>query len=177
VDGVVGIAKRPETSLKYWVPRKFGFVVVMEAIEKPGNVGAVFRSCVAAGADAFIAADPITDVFHPNAIRSSLGAVFSVPVFCGNSKDIVETLGAEEFQIAAAVVNAKSDFREITFSKRSAIVLGNESAGLSAIWNSPPSIPVKIPMSESIDSLNIAMSATILAYEVQRQRLHNSDCE
>ena len=177
VEGLIGVASRPSTSIENWSQDKFEFVVVLEAIEKPGNVGAVFRSCVAAGADAFVLANPKTDVYHPNSIRSSLGSVFSVPVFCAESTEVQGVLSREKMTVAAALVDAEHDFRQLDLTRKSAIVLGNEAIGLSSLWSQPPNIPVTIPMPGNIDSLNIAMSATVLAYEVQRQRQINSQID
>ncbi len=168
-EGVVAVANRPNTNLVKFDPATVSLVLVLESIEKPGNIGAVFRSACAAGVDSILLADPICDVFHPNAIRASLGTVFSIPVYCGTSQACQDRL-AEEFQILATRVDAINCYSQCDLTTKSAIVLGNEAAGLSEQWSGSKIHPVSIPMRVGVDSLNIAMTATIIAFEASRQR-------
>lgn len=174
-DPIVATAKRPENSLEDIVPKTNELVVVIEAIEKPGNLGAIFRSCDAAGVDAVLIADVRCDAFHPNAIRASLGAVFSIPSASGPSHAVRDFLVDQQFQIAAAKVGAATMYFEIDLTGKTAIVLGSEHAGLSEIWNASPIVDVNIPMLGQVDSLNVSVSASILLFEAQRQRCRQRD--
>lgn len=169
-SGLVAIAKRPETSLENFNPSDNALVLILEAIEKPGNIGAVFRSASGAGVDAIILADPITDGFHPNAIRASLGSVFSIPVFTATSKELLKVLRKNGFKIVATRVEGSQSCFECDLTTRTAIAMGNEAQGLSDQWTGDGVVPVMVPMAGKIDSLNIAMTATLLAYEAFRQR-------
>ena len=169
-DGLVAVAKRPNTALESFKPSNNSLVVVIEAIEKPGNIGAVFRSAVAAGVDAIILADPVCDVFHPNSIRSSLGTVFSVPVYCAPSTPIKDLLAKNEFLLAATRVDAEKTYTEVDLTGHTAIIMGSESKGLSKAWGGASVTPVVIPMHGDVDSLNIAMTSTLMTFEARRQR-------
>lgn len=173
-DGVVAVADRPDTSLDNFMPTDNildqALILVLESIEKPGNMGAVFRSADAAGATAIFVADPISDVFHPNAIRASLGSVFAIDVFCGSSQRCREHLISRKFSITAARVNAQLNYFDRKMTGRCAIVLGNEQAGLSAAWDGPEVVAARIPMLGKADSLNVAMTSTIMVFEALRQR-------
>jgi RNA methyltransferase, TrmH family len=170
-DGVVAIAVRPEVSLgQLKLPAKSSFVMVVEGIEKPGNLGAVARSADGAGAAALISANPQTDFYHPNSIRASLGTVLTIPVAEGSSTEVFEWLQANQFQIYAAIVGAEKVLWEVSFASRIAIVLGNEASGLGPTWMKKAVTGISLPMKGVADSLNISNTAAIVAYEVARQR-------
>lgn len=168
--GIVAVAKRPETVFDASSLNSASLVLVLESIEKPGNIGAVFRSASGAGVDAIVLSNPVCDVFHPNAIRASLGAVFSIPVFVANNEKVAEVLKKNDFQRIATRVNGGMSYTECDLSPKSAILLGNESKGLSSFWNGSDITRVTIPMADSIDSLNIAMTSTLMVFEARRQR-------
>ncbi|MBX3418920.1 MAG: RNA methyltransferase [Pirellulaceae bacterium] len=168
--GLVAIAKRPTTTLETLGNLDDGFVVVLEGTEKPGNVGAVARSADGAGARALLLADPCTDFFHPNAIRASVGTVFSLPLASGTSIEIVNWLQSHGFTTYSAIVDAQQDLWETKFPARTAIVLGNESEGLSEVWRTRLMVGVSLPMLGAADSLNVSTTAAIMAYEIARQR-------
>ena len=170
-EAIVAIANRPDRSLATIRHSDQAMMVVVEAIEKPGNVGAVFRSADAAGATAVLLADVRCDAFHPNSIRASLGTVFSVPWAVASSQHVRQYLLENQIQIAAAKVDAERRYFDVDMTRATAMVLGSEHEGLSDCWNDPNICDVKIPMLGTADSLNISASASILLFEAQRQRL------
>ncbi len=145
-------------------------VLVVESVEKPGNLGAILRTADAAGVDAVWVCDPQTDLFNPNVVRSSLGCLFTVPVLISSAQHCLDFLSAKGFRIYAAIVNAPLDYTEADFGESSAIVLGSEAFGLSHLWHLPPVIPISIAMHGKVDSMNVSVCAGIVAYEALRQR-------
>ena len=171
-DGIVATASRPEKPLSnIHHPGPKSLFVVLEAIEKPGNIGAVFRSADAAGVDAVLIADVRCDAFHPNTIRSSLGTVFSMPWATDSSQSILDYLEEHRVRMVAAKVNGQHKYFDEDMSVPTAIVLGNEHGGLGPVWNSGSVVDVCIPMLGRADSLNVSASASILMFEAQRQRM------
>jgi len=145
-------------------------VVVLEAVEKPGNLGAVLRSADAANADAVIICDPLTDLFNPNLIRSSIGAVFTVPTVACTSEEAIAWLQKNGFAILTAQLQDSSLYYDCDMTGPTAIVMGTESTGLSQIWRDAASAHIRIPMLGRLDSLNVSVSAAILLFEALRQR-------
>ena len=181
VDGVVGIADRPDTSLdqldsRLRDSRQFdsnapSVVLVMESIEKPGNFGAIARSADACGADAMLIADPLTDVFHPNSIRSSVATVFSVPLAGGSSEDIQRWLIENGYQILIGTPEAERSLYSQDLGGRIAFVVGNEARGLGDLWRTGSWRGVRLPMSGIGDSLNVSVTASLMMFEAKRQQL------
>lgn len=152
---------------------------VIEGVEKPGNVGAVFRSADGAGLDAMILACPGTDLFNPNTIRASLGTVFRIPAVVASTQEVVQWLGLRKIQTIAAICDNASDYTAVDYMLPSAVVLGSEADGLTDIWSMQHRFPsghhaVKIPMLGIADSLNISAAAAVLFYEARRQRTQNA---
>jgi TrmH family RNA methyltransferase len=145
-------------------------VAVLEGVEKPGNVGAVIRTADAAGLSAVILADPRTDLYNPNAIRASLGTIFTLPVCEAASGQARDWLRQNGIQIVAARVDAALAYTEVDFRGPTAIVLGSEAAGLSPIWTGDDVAAVRLPMLGAADSLNVSATAAVLFYEALRQR-------
>jgi TrmH family RNA methyltransferase len=145
-------------------------VVVLEAIEKPGNVGAILRSADAAGVDAVIIADGRTDLYNPNTIRASLGTVFRQNICEASSTDTVAWLRARELKIIAARPDAATLYTKANLCTGVAIVLGSESAGLTSAWSAADITAVHLPMHGLADSLNVSTTAAVLFYEALRQR-------
>lgn len=145
-------------------------LVVMESVEKPGNLGAVLRSADAAGADAVIVCDPLTDIYNPNLIRASIGAVFTVPVVATSSQEAITWLRAKKIQIYTAQLQDSKWYYDTDMSGGTAIVLGTEADGLSELWRMAANKHIKIPMLGRLDSLNVSVSAAILLFEAVRQR-------
>ena len=144
--------------------------LVIDRIEKPGNLGAILRSADAAGVSAVLLADPACDVFNPNAIRASLGTIFTVPLASADSHAIVNYLHHAGCKIFAARVEASKPYWDAVFTSSSAIVLGCEATGLGDNWRGESIENISIPMSGSADSLNLSVSASILMFEAIRQR-------
>jgi RNA methyltransferase, TrmH family len=145
-------------------------VIVLESVEKPGNLGAVLRSADAAGADAVIICDPLTDLYNPNLVRASIGAVFTLQVAAASSEETIEWLEARNIQILTAQLQDSSLYYDTDMTVPTAIVMGTESTGLTDIWRKAADAHIRIPMLGRLDSLNVSVSAAILLYEALRQR-------
>ena len=145
-------------------------VVVLESVEKPGNLGAVLRTTDACRADAVIVCDPLTDIFNPNLIRASLGGVFVQNVVACTSEEAIKWLKEKQFRIFTAQLQDSVDYYDSDMTGATALVFGTEADGLSDIWREASDCKIKIPMLGHIDSLNVSVSAAILCYEALRQR-------
>lgn len=146
-------------------------VVVLEGVEKPGNIGAVLRSCDAAKVDALIICDPKTDIYNPNLIRASLGAVFTVPTAVCSSEEAIKYLTSRDIRILTAQLQDSSLYYNCDMTGACALVMGTESTGLSSSWRKAASAHIRIPMLGHLDSLNVSVSTAILIFEALRQRL------
>ena len=178
-DGIVLVARPSSDNLKGLLdrcemPEDSALIIVLESVEKPGNVGAVFRTADAVGASAVVLADPVTSVFHPNSIRSSLGTVFSVPSAIGSSTEVIDWLTENRFSIFPAIIDAETVYTGVDLRGRAAIVFGSESQGLSETWQNENFRAIKIGMAGAADSLNVSVSAAVVAFEAKRQRLGKS---
>ena len=145
-------------------------IMVLESVEKPGNLGAVLRSADAAKADAVFVCDPLTDIYNPNLIRASIGAVFTVPVVAVSSAEAIAFLQARGIQILTAQLQDSSLYYDVDMRRGAALVMGTESTGLTDIWRKAASAHIRIPMLGRLDSLNVSVSAAILLFEAVRQR-------
>ena len=145
-------------------------VVVVEGVEKPGNLGAILRTAEAAGVDAVIVCDPLTDLYNPNLIRASIGGVFSVPVAVSTSKACIAFLKEHRIRILTAQLQDSYDYYDYDMKGATAIVMGTESTGLTDQWREAADAHIRIPMLGRLDSLNVSVSAAILMYEAVRQR-------
>ena len=170
-EGIIAIAKTKDFDLSHLKLPATPLILVAEAPEKPGNIGALLRTADAANLDAVIIANPKTDLYNPNIIRSSVGCVFTTNIAIGTTEEIVEFLINKNINIYAAALNKDSaDYTEISFKKGSAIIVGTESTGLSDDWLKNSTKKIIIPMHGEIDSLNVSVSAAILIFEAKRQR-------
>lgn len=151
--------------------RNSPLIVVVEGWEKPGNLGAILRTCDAAGVDGLIVGDGQTDIYNPNVIRASLGTVFSVRVVQSTKKETLKFLKDRNMQICAATPEATKTYFETNFKVPAALVLGSEEKGLSDFWLEAADCQIKIPMHGKADSLNVSTTAGILIYEALRQRI------
>ena len=145
-------------------------IVVLESVEKPGNLGAVLRSADAAGADAVIVCDPLTDLWNPNLIRASIGAVFTVPTIAAPSAEVIPWLKARGIHILTAQLQDSEWYYETPMTGPTALVMGTESTGLTQAWRIAADAHIRIPMLGRLDSLNVSVSAAILLFEAVRQR-------
>lgn len=169
-DGLVAVASQEHHGLDKIQFQNTPFLVVAEAIEKPGNLGTILRSSDASGVDGLILCDRCTDIYNPNVVRASVGTLFTVPVYEATSKETIAWLKARKIKIAAATPHAKAEFTKTDFTGPVAIVVGTEQLGLSQEWMDSADIQVRIPMMGVADSLNVATATTLLLYEVLRQR-------
>jgi TrmH family RNA methyltransferase len=174
-DGIVAIVETPHAVLADLVLPDDPLVVVVEGVEKPGNLGAVLRTADGAGAHAVIAADARTDLFNPNAIRASLGTIFALPVVAATSAETIAWLVARGIRPVAAIVEAATDYAAADLRGPLAIVLGSEADGLTAAWRDASVTPIAIPMHGIADSLNVSIAAAVVLYEAVRQRAHRAD--
>lgn len=145
-------------------------VVVLEAVEKPGNLGAVLRSADAAGADAVIVCDPATDLYNPNLIRASIGSVFTRQIAVCSSEEAIGWLKARGIRIYTAQLQDSEWYYDTDMTDGTAIVMGTEATGLTDIWRQAADAHIRIPMLGQLDSLNVSVSAAILLFEAVRQR-------
>lgn len=145
-------------------------LLVAEALEKPGNIGALLRTADAADLDAVIITNPKTDLYNPNIIRSSLGCIFTVPIGLATNSEVMEYLQSHKIESFAAELNADQSYDQMDFNGPSAIVVGAESTGLSSEWIRYANHRIIIPMKGQIDSMNVSVSAAILIFEALRQR-------
>ena len=145
-------------------------ILVAEAPEKPGNIGALLRTADAAGLDAVIIANPKTDLYNPNVIRSSVGCLFTNQVATGSTSEIIAYLKERKIRCYCAALTASQPYTEMDFRQASAIVVGTEATGLTSEWLKSSDQNILIPMQGEIDSLNVSVSAAILIFEAKRQR-------
>lgn len=145
-------------------------VVVLEAVEKPGNLGAILRTSDAARVDAVVVCDLQTDFYNPNVIRSSLGTVFTVPVATASSEDTWKWLLNNHMNIYCTSLRASKPYHDINFCGPSAFVLGTEATGLSEFWLNRSTSDIIIPMEGRIDSMNVSTAAAVIIFEAKRQR-------
>ena len=172
-EGVVAVVRQHSTTLADLVPRLSDappLIVVLESVEKPGNLGAVLRSADAAGATAVIVCDPLTDLYNPNLIRASIGAFFSVPVVACTSEECIAFLKSHGIAIITAQLQDSSLYYATDMRRPVAIVMGTESWGLTQLWRQAADEHIRIPMLGRMDSLNVSVSAAILLFEAVRQR-------
>ena len=159
-EGIVAVMRVRETTLESLQLSASPLVLVLERVEKPGNLGAVLRSADAAGVDAVLVCDPLTDLYNPNLIRASLGAIFSVPVVACHSDEAAAWLKRQDSEL----------YYETDMVRPTALVFGAEDTGLSPFWRERADAHIRIPMAGMMDSLNVSVSAAILAFEAVRQR-------
>lgn len=169
-EGVIGLMRMKDCSLEKLRLKENPLVIVLEGVEKPGNIGAILRSADAAGADAVILCDPLADVYNPNLIRASIGAVFTVNVACASSEEAINWLKQNNISILTAQLQDSLPYYDTDMTKGTAIVMGTESVGLSDQWRKAADKHIRIPMLGDLDSLNVSVSAAILLFEGVRQR-------
>ena len=170
-EGIIAEVKAKYLGLEDLKLKENPLVMVLEGVEKPGNLGAVLRSADAAGADAVIICDPLTDLYNPNLIRASIGAVFTVPVVCCTSEEAIAFLKARGIRILTAQLQDSSPYYDVDMRTGTALVMGTEATGLTPVWRAAADAHILIPMLGRLDSLNVSVSAAILLYEAVRQRM------
>ncbi len=169
-EGVIAIARSKSHRLEDLQLKENPLVVVLESVEKPGNLGAILRTAEAANVDAVIVCDPLTDLYNPNLIRASIGGVFSVPTAVCDSKACITFLKERGVRILTAQLQDSYEYYDYDMRRATAIVMGTESTGLTDQWREAADAHIRIPMLGRLDSLNVSVSAAILMYEAVRQR-------
>jgi len=169
-DGILAVAPQWTRTLADLKLSAAPFILVVEAIEKPGNLGTILRSADAAGCDAVIVCDPVTDLFNPNVVRASTGVLFSVPCVVEESPKVLAWLKGHGVRTVATTPAAGALYSSSDLTGPIAIIMGSEQYGLSEFWLKNSDLPVRIPMAGQADSLNVAMAALITLFEAVRQR-------
>ncbi len=169
-DGWLAVFPIPRVSLDDLKLSEFPLVVVAESVEKPGNLGAILRTADAAGVDALLVCDPRVDVWNPNVVRASRGAVFSVPVVEGDNVSAWEWLKRRGIRLLAATPSAETLYTDANMRDPLAIAVGTEDEGLTDFWMSNADVRIKIPMMGKVNSLNVSVSTALILYEAVRQR-------
>lgn len=169
-DGWLAIFPIPKTSLSDLKLSKTPLVIVAESIEKPGNLGAILRTADAAGVDALLVCDARVDVWNPNVVRASRGAVFSVPTVACANVEALKWLNGGKIRVIAASPSADEIYSDLNLKSPVAVVVGTEDEGLSDFWMTNADARVKIPMAGKVNSLNVSVSTALIVYEAVRQR-------
>ncbi|MBP3822499.1 MAG: RNA methyltransferase [Bacteroidaceae bacterium] len=169
-EGVVAVVRTRHLTLSDLQLSVNPLIVVLESVEKPGNLGAILRSADAAGADAVVVCDPLTDLYNPNLIRASIGAIFTVPTVACSSAECIGYLKERDIQILTAQLQDSHPYYDTDMRQPTAIVMGTESTGLTDQWRQAATAHIRIPMLGHLDSLNVSVSSAILLYEAVRQR-------
>lgn len=171
-EGIVGIVKTKKIDLEFIdFKNKTPLILVLEGLEKPGNIGAILRTADAANVDAVLIANPKTDIFNPNIIRSSVGCVFTNQIGVGTSEEIYSFLQEKKINIYSATLQNSNEYYKNDYTGPSAIVLGTEASGLTNLWRNEYCRNINIPMYGKIDSMNVSVAAAILTFEAKRQRI------
>jgi len=170
-EGIIAVAKFKELSIKnIKLNNNNPLILVAEAPEKPGNIGAILRTADAAGVDAVFIANPKTDMYNPNIIRSSVGCIFTTLIATGTTSEIISFLKENSIQIYGAALTASVKYQTVNYKQPSAIVVGAEATGLSDEWLENTTKNIIIPMQGTVDSMNVSVSAAIIIFEAVRQR-------
>jgi TrmH family RNA methyltransferase len=169
-EGVIAEVRTKSLQLQDLELGHHPLIVVLESVEKPGNLGAILRSADAAGVDAVVVCDPLTDLYNPNLVRSSVGAAFTVPCVACSSEECIAFLKQRNIKILTAQLQDSRLYYDTDMTCGTAIVMGTEHDGLTDQWRQAADAHIRIPMLGKIDSLNVSVSAAILMFEAVRQR-------
>jgi len=169
-EGILAIAKTKSLSLSDLKLPKNSLILVMESIEKPGNIGAMLRTCDAAKIDAVIIANPKTDLYNPNIVRSSVGCLFTNQIAIGTTDDVIQFLKDKNIAIFGATLQNSNFYHIQNYTIPTALVVGTEATGLTQAWRDNATQNIIIPMQGEIDSMNVSVASAILLFEAKRQR-------
>ena len=172
-DGFFALIRKPESNLNRLKLSKKPLIIILESVEKPGNLGAIIRTACAAGVEAIIINDEKTDIYNPNVIRASEGLIFFQPIFNLSLKETIKFLKENKIQSLAAGTKGVLNYLEADYNQACAIVLGSEDKGLSKDWFEGSDKIIKINMKKGVDSLNVSVSTSIIVFEALRQRKLN----
>ncbi len=168
--GVVALAEMPEKSIDELKVNSQSVFIILESVEKPGNLGAICRVADAAQVDGLIICDPLTDIYNPNSIRSGLGCVFTVDVVTSGFEETISWLKGNNIKTYAAELTAAEFYQNTDLKGKIALIFGTEATGLTDKWINNADKRIKIPMRGLIDSLNVTASVAVLTFEAMRQR-------
>lgn len=168
--GVVALASPREHNLQDLKPGINPLILVIEGVEKPGNIGAIYRTADAAGISAIILCDSATDLYNPNTIRASLGCVFTIPTAICSSQEAIKWLKGNSIQIMASYLKAATPYHKADYKKPTAIVMGTEATGITNLWVNAADANIIIPMRGAADSMNVSTATAVLVFEACRQR-------
>lgn len=169
-EGIIAVVKTKKHNLDDIPVKENGLYIIAEAIEKPGNLGSILRSADASGVDGVIVCDKCTDIYNPNVITASTGALFSVPIAEATSEETLQWIKDNKISTLAATPEANETYYSTDLTGKIAIVVGTEQYGLTDFWKKNSDINVSIPMKGFIDSLNVATATTVILFEAARQR-------
>jgi len=169
-EGVLAVCEPKLLTLTDLPSKANPLFVIVESVEKPGNLGAIVRTCDGAGVDGVIICDGKTDVFNPNVIRASLGTIFSQRIVVCSNEEALKFLKLNKVTICATLLKAKSIYTSERLTNALAVVVGSEQGGLTKFWDKHADLKVKIPMNGCADSLNVSATTAVLLYEIIRQR-------
>ena len=169
-EGVLAVAKVKSLALSDLKLPENPLIVVMEAIEKPGNIGAMLRTCDAAKVDAVIIANPKTDLYNPNIVRSSVGCLFTNQIATASTEEVIAYLVKNHIHFYSATLQNSTSYHTQNYTSPTALVVGTEATGLSQLWRDKATQNIIIPMQGEIDSMNVSVAAAILIFEAKRQR-------
>lgn len=169
-EGVLAVAKTKSLELKDLQLTKNPLLLIAESLEKPGNLGAILRTADAANIDAVIVANPRTDIYNPNIVRSSVGCLFTRQIAIGTSEEVIAFLKENNINFFAATLQNSTSYYTQDYTKPTALVVGTEATGLTEVWRKESTQNIIIPMQGEIDSMNVSVAAAILLFEAKRQR-------
>lgn len=169
-EGILAVAKTKSLQLSDIKLPENPLILIMEAIEKPGNIGAVLRTCDAAKVDAVIIANPKTDLYNPNIVRSSVGCLFTNQIATGSTEEVIEFLIKNKVNFYSATLQNSTSYHTQNYTTPTALVVGTEATGLTELWREKATQNIIIPMQGEIDSMNVSVAAAILIFEAKRQR-------
>jgi len=169
-EGIIAVAKTKSHQLLDLQLPENPLILVMESIEKPGNIGAMLRTCDAAKVDAVIIANPKTDLYNPNMVRSSVGCLFTNQIATASTEETIDFLQQNNINFYSATLQNSTSYHTQNFTKPTALVVGTEATGLTLAWREKATQNIIIPMQGEIDSMNVSVAAAILLFEAKRQR-------
>lgn len=169
-EGILAVAKTKQLQLADLKLPQNPLVIVMESLEKPGNIGAVLRTCDAANVDAVIIANPKTDLYNPNIVRSSVGCLFTNQIAVGTTEETIDFLIKNNINFYSATLQNSTAYHTQDYTKPTALAVGTEATGLTQLWREKATQNIIIPMQGTIDSMNVSVAAAILIFEAKRQR-------
>lgn len=169
-EGILAVAKTKSLQLSNLKLPENPLILIMEALEKPGNIGAVLRTCDAAKVDAVLIANPKTDLYNPNIVRSSVGCLFTNQIATGTAEEVIDFLIGNNINFYSATLQNSTSYHTQNYTTPTALVVGTEATGLTQLWREKATQNIIIPMQGEIDSMNVSVAAAILIFEAKRQR-------